>query len=132
MYSRWPQVGEPCLHPPPIPKFALAPLCTIHPPPVRKSHGGVAHAFTEGAVAVPTTSIALVTTSAATTSPDANLQILFALSFICAFSSRIWLTYREAKRYRQSRMRPPRRQLRSQQCAARLLLPCRLTKSSAR
>src|SRR5712692_6772754 len=79
MYSKWPQVGEPCLHPPPTPKFALAPLCTIHPPPVRKSHGGVAQASTRGAVAVPTTS----------TRPDPNLQILFALSLICGFSSRI-------------------------------------------
>src|SRR5205814_3206615 len=113
MYSRWPQVGEPCLHPPPTPKFALLPLKTIHPPPVRKSQGGsVAQAFTGGAVAVPTTRIALVTTTATTTSPEANLQILFALSFICAFSSRIWLTCREAKRYQRSRMRPRRRQLR--------------------
>jgi len=40
MYSRWPQVGEPFLHPPPMAKFALAPSRTIHPPPVRKSHGG--------------------------------------------------------------------------------------------
>src|SRR5258708_37358881 len=103
MYSRWPQVGEPCLHPLATPKFALAPLCTIHPPPVRKSHGGrVPHAFTGGAVAVPTTSTALVTTSAASTSPDSTIQIPFALSLICAFSSRIWLTYREAKRYPRS------------------------------
>src|SRR5690349_13641762 len=102
MYSRWPQVGEPCLHPPPTPKFALLPLYTIHPPPVRKSQGGrVAQALTGGAVAVPTTSTALVTTSATTASPDANLQIPFALSLICAFSSRIWLTDHAATRYPQ-------------------------------
>src|SRR6266581_6284347 len=112
MYSRWPQVGEPFLHPPPTPKFALAPLCTIHPPPVRKSHGGVAQASTRGAVAVPTTSTALVTTSATSTRPDPNLQILFALSLICGFSSHIWLTYREAKRHPQSRTRLRRRQRR--------------------
>src|SRR2546429_6242493 len=45
MYSRCPQVGEPCLHPPPTPKFAFAPLSrTMNPPPVRKSH---CHAFAE-------------------------------------------------------------------------------------
>src|SRR6266478_8135630 len=83
MYSRWPQVGEPCLHPPPTPKLALAPWFTIHPPPVRKSHGGsVSQAFACGAVAVPTTSTTPDTTSAASTSPDASLQILFALPFI--------------------------------------------------
>src|SRR6266446_586235 len=74
MYSRWPQVGEPCLH----------------PPPVRKSQdSGVAQAFTGGAVAVPTTSTAPVTTSATATRPAASLQILFPLSLICAFSSQI-------------------------------------------
>src|ERR1700686_3574583 len=39
MYSRCPQVGEPSLQPPPTPKFALAPLWMMKPPPVRKSHG---------------------------------------------------------------------------------------------
>src|SRR6266850_2121540 len=87
MYSRWPQVGEPCLHPPPTPKLALAPWCTIHPPPVRKSHGGsVSQALACGAVAVPTASTAANTTSAPAARPDASLQILFALSLICAFS----------------------------------------------
>src|SRR5437762_8064822 len=39
VYSRWPQVGEPPLHPPAMPKFALAPLGRMmNPPPVRKSH----------------------------------------------------------------------------------------------
>src|SRR2546422_163541 len=44
MYSRWPQVGEPCLHPPPTPKFAFAGSCVpeavvmMKPPPVRKAH----------------------------------------------------------------------------------------------
>src|SRR2546425_10719034 len=39
VYSRWPQVGEPPLHPPATPKFALAPLGRMmKPPPVRKSH----------------------------------------------------------------------------------------------
>src|SRR6266513_410214 len=38
MYSRCPQVGVPCLQPPPTPKFALAPLLMMNPPPVRKSH----------------------------------------------------------------------------------------------
>src|SRR2546421_6870096 len=42
MYSRCPQVGVPCLQPPPTPKFALAPFgevgLTMNPPPVRKSH----------------------------------------------------------------------------------------------
>src|SRR5258708_37092579 len=88
MYSRWPQVGEPCLHPPPTPKFALAPLCTIHPPPVRKSHGGgVSHALAWGAVAVPATSTTASTTNAPAARPDASLQILFALSLIFVFSS---------------------------------------------
>src|SRR5882762_6372469 len=38
MYSRCPQVGVPCLQPPPTPKFALAPSTMMNPPPVRKSH----------------------------------------------------------------------------------------------
>src|SRR5437762_4849331 len=39
MYSRCPQVGEPFLHPPPTPKFALLPRKMMKPPPVRKSQG---------------------------------------------------------------------------------------------
>src|SRR5882724_7266760 len=90
MYSRWPQVGEPCLQPPPTPKLALAPWCTIHPPPVRKSHGGsVSQALACGAVAVPTTSTPASTTSVPTARPHASLQMLFALSLIlCILLSR--------------------------------------------
>src|SRR5438034_7101964 len=33
-----PWLSPPCLHEPPTPKFALASLLTIYPPPVMKSH----------------------------------------------------------------------------------------------
>src|SRR5712671_2818153 len=43
MYSRCPQVGVPSLlQPPPTPKFALAPLGMMNPPPVRKSQSAFA------------------------------------------------------------------------------------------
>src|SRR6266540_1766414 len=38
LYSRWPQKA-PFLTPPATPKFAWAPLWTLNPPPVTKSHG---------------------------------------------------------------------------------------------
>src|SRR5947208_4136081 len=43
MYCRCPQVGVPSLlQPPPTPKFALAPLLMMNPPPVRKSQSAFA------------------------------------------------------------------------------------------
>src|SRR6266478_1028561 len=81
MYSRWPQVGEPCLHPPPMPKLAFAPRCTIHPPPVRKSHGGVAQALT-GAGLISDTAKATATRIPPATSADTSLVRTPTLSII--------------------------------------------------
>src|SRR3989475_7138933 len=55
VYSRWPQVGDPLLHPPATPKFALAPLGRMmYPPPVRKSHVDWALAEPPASTSVPT------------------------------------------------------------------------------
>src|SRR5213596_3733874 len=55
VYSRWPQVGEPPLHPPATPKFALAPLGRMmKPPPVRKSHADWALAGPPASTSVAT------------------------------------------------------------------------------
>src|SRR5947199_3903128 len=55
MYSRCPQVGVPSLQPPPTPKFALAPLGMMNPPPVRKSQSAFAAplASARASVAIP-------------------------------------------------------------------------------
>src|SRR5882672_1720129 len=55
MYSRCPQVGVPSLQPPPTPKFALAPLLMMNPPPVRKSQAAFAAplASARASVAIP-------------------------------------------------------------------------------
>src|SRR5438046_10033594 len=55
MYSRCPQVGVPCLQPPPTPKFALAPSTMMNPPPVRKSQSAFAAplASARASVAMP-------------------------------------------------------------------------------
>src|SRR5256886_8912159 len=42
MYSRCPKVGEPPLQPPATPKFALAPLLMMNPPPVMTSQSAFA------------------------------------------------------------------------------------------
>src|SRR6266704_2238314 len=78
MYSRWPQVGEPCLHPPPMPKLAFAPRCTIHPPPVRKSHGGVAQALT-GAGLISDTAKATATSADTSLVRTPTLSIILLL-----------------------------------------------------
>src|SRR5437016_12017953 len=55
MYSRCPQVGVPSLQPPATPKFALAPLGMMNPPPVRKSQSAFAAplASVRASVAIP-------------------------------------------------------------------------------
>src|SRR2546427_6550827 len=55
MYSRCPKVGEPPLQPPATPKFALAPLGMMNPPPVRKSQSAFAAplASARASVAIP-------------------------------------------------------------------------------
>src|SRR5207245_2215092 len=72
VYSRWPQVGEPPLHPPATPKFALAPLGRMmNPPPVRKSH-------VDWALAEPPASTSVATpTREATASREVTLRIFF-------------------------------------------------------
>src|SRR5260370_41975563 len=85
MYSRWPQYGmpfvpEPFLHPPPTPKFALAPKGMMKPPPVRKSHG-FTQAFTVGAV-VLSISTTTTTRSPPAKSPHRSLLIVLPLSLI--------------------------------------------------
>src|SRR5437867_9344833 len=73
VYSRWPQVGEPPLHPPATPKFALAPLGRMmKPPPVRKSHA-------DWALAEPPASTSVATpTRDATASRGVTLRIFFS------------------------------------------------------
>src|SRR3989454_8363142 len=73
VYSRWPHVGDPPLHPPPTPKFALAPLGRMmNPPPVRKSH-------VDWALAEPPASTSVATpTREATASREVTLRIFFS------------------------------------------------------
>src|SRR5205809_7116434 len=73
VYSRWPQVGEPPLHLPATPKFALAPLGRMmNPPPVRKSH-------VDWALAEPPASTSVATpTREATASREVTLRIFFS------------------------------------------------------
>src|SRR5438034_11518149 len=55
MCCRCPQVDVPCLQPPPTPKFVLAPLLMMNPPPVRKSQSAFAAplASARASVAMP-------------------------------------------------------------------------------
>src|ERR1700751_6325309 len=55
MYSRCPKVGVPSLQPPATPKFALAPLLMMNPPPLRKSQSAFAAllASARASVAIP-------------------------------------------------------------------------------
>src|SRR5205809_7780094 len=57
MYSRCPQVGVPSLlQPPATPKFALAPLLMMNPPPVRKSQSAFAAPLASARASVATPS----------------------------------------------------------------------------
>src|SRR5882762_5541107 len=111
MYSKWPQVGEPSLHPPPTPKFACAPSCTIHPPPVRKSHGGV-EAITVAGLAT-NTAIVAATSSPTVTSPYASrAMVLSPLFIVLSPSNQAALLV--ARKYRPTQTRLPYQQFQLQ------------------
>src|SRR5439155_2148707 len=126
VYSRWPQVGEPPLHPPAMPKFALAPLGRMmKPPPVRKSH-------LDWALAEPPASTSVANpTREATASREVTLRIFFSSTrrqisadlssarpgwkafrrsaAFSALSRRLALPWLPRRWHRPSPTRPPRR-----------------------